>query len=283
MQAKKAGFWRAKTPYFILVIFMQRELDIAKIAALEAGKILINHYGRVNAQKKADGTDVTIADKESEAKIKSILSKEFPDYSFLGEETGLDDRGSEYKWVVDPLDGTTNYSMKNPFFNVSIALVKGNEPVVGVVYSPIQDELFHAVKGSGAFLNDERINVSSESILENSVVAFCHARGDQETVEKITKVFHGFKSMISTFRQMGAAALELAYVASGRIDAFIHLDLKPWDVAAGVLIIREAGGMVTNFSGKRYSMESMELSATNIKLNNAILETIKKSIGEKSK
>jgi myo-inositol-1(or 4)-monophosphatase len=257
---------------------MERELGVAKRAALEAGKILMKYYGKVGKDVKKDGTFVTRADTESEDMIKSILSRHFPGYSFLGEETGHDRKSSEYTWVVDPLDGTTNYTIRNPFFNVSIALVRGSGPVLGVVYCPFQRELFHAVKGKGAFLNGRPLRVSEEKDLKRSAVAFCHAWGDQRTIDRMADIFHGFKSIISTFRQMGAAALELCYVAAGRIDAFVHIGLKPWDVAAGVLIIREAGGKVTDFSGKRYDMDRRELAATNGKLHEAVLGTIKKSV-----
>jgi len=261
-----------------MLVDMERELKAARSAARGAGKILMKYYGKVGAEKKADGTLVTKADKESEAFIKKKLSEAFPQYSFLGEETGHDDRKSEYTWIVDPLDGTTNYSIKNPFFNVSIALVKGNEPVLGVVYCPFQKEMFTAVKGGGAYLNDARICVSRQSDMRKSSVAFCHAWGDQETIDRVTLVFHGFKSVISTFRQMGAAALELAYVAAGRIEAFVHLDLKPWDVAAGVLLIREAGGKVTDFSDREYTMDLSELAATNGHVHASVLKTIKRSL-----
>jgi myo-inositol-1(or 4)-monophosphatase len=261
-----------------MLIGMERELRAARKAALEAGKILMKYYGKIGAEKKADGTLVTRADRESEKRIKWILSKQFPDYSFLGEETGRDDRKSEYTWIVDPLDGTTNYSIRNPFFNVSIALVKRNEPVLGVVYCPFQHEMFTAVKGRGAYLNGRKIQVSRQSDIRKSSLAFCHAWGNQETTDRVTSIFHGFKSVISTFRQMGATALELAYVAAGRIDGFIHVELKPWDVAAGVVIVREAGGKVTDFSGAEYNMDSRELAATNGRVHASVLRTIKRSL-----
>lgn len=258
---------------------MDRELEIAKKAAVEAGKVLMKHYGKVSADRKKDGSLITVADTESENLVKGILSEAFPDYSFLGEETGIVKKASEYIWLVDPLDGTTNYSMKNPFFNVSIGLVKGNEPVIGVVFSPVQNELFYAAKGRGAFMNGKRINVSANGDLKKSSIGFCHARGEKDVIEKITKIFHTFKGTINTFRQLGAAALELAYVGAGRLDAFVHIDINPWDVVAGVVIVREAGGKVTDFSNEDYVMDSKELAATNGKLHGEILKSIKKSIG----
>lgn len=259
---------------------MERELDVARKAALEAGKILMKYYGNVDTVTKKDGSLVTRADRESEDRIKAMLSKEFPDYSFLGEETGHDDRKSEYTWVVDPLDGTTNYSIKNPFFNVSIALVRTSEPVMGVVYSPVQNELFHAVKGKGAYLNGKKISVSDVGSVKDSVIAFCHSR-DKHTAESITRIFHTLKLVNTTFRQIGAAALELCYVASGRIECFMQLKMKPWDVAAGTVIVREAGGKVTNLEKSEFGTDSLHLLASNGKIHDAILKTIKDSIGEK--
>ena len=145
------------------------DLDLMKYAAREAGKILIEKYGKVSFRHKKDKTIVSDADIESEKRIKEILSGEYPDYSVIGEETGHTTGKSDHTWIIDPLDGTTNYSIKNPFFNVSIALAKGNEPIAGVVYYPLQDELFHAKKGGGAYLNDQKIRVSQEKDLEKSV------------------------------------------------------------------------------------------------------------------
>ncbi len=252
---------------------MEREIEAARRAAVEAGKVLMSHYGSAEAREKKDGSLVTVADGESEMLIKRMLSEEFPGHSFLGEESGMDDRKSEFTWIVDPLDGTTNYSMKNPFFNVSIALVRGDEPVAGVVYSPVQNELFSAVKGGGAFLNGKAISVSGERDVSKALVAFCHGR-DQKSVDFIASLFREFKSRSNNFRQMGAAALELAYVAAGRVDAFLSTGTNPWDVAAGALIVREAGGSVTDFSGGAYGTGSRDILAANSGIHPAVMEVV---------
>ncbi|MFH0956532.1 MAG: inositol monophosphatase family protein [Candidatus Aenigmatarchaeota archaeon] len=252
---------------------MKEELAIARHAALAAGRVLMKHYGKVQASQKKDGTLVTAADGESERLIKKMLSRAFPSYSFLGEEGGLDEKGSEFRWVVDPLDGTTNYSMKNPFFNVSIGLLRRNEPVLGVVFSPIQKELFCAVRGKGAFMNGKRIRVSGGADVRHSKVAFCHGR-DERSVDVISGVFHSMKHMSDTFRQMGAGALELCYVACGRLDAFLSAGIKPWDVAAGILIVREAGGLVTDFSGAEYGMYSPDILASNGKMHAELMRIL---------
>jgi myo-inositol-1(or 4)-monophosphatase len=257
-----------------MVMRMRRELEAARTAALEAGKILMKHYGKVGARQKKDGTLVTRADTEAEEKIKSILSGEFPGHSFLGEETGSDRKDSEYTWVVDPLDGTTNYSLMNPFFNVSICLAKVKEPLIGVVYSPVQKELFTAVKGRGAFLNGRKIGVSASGSLKGSGIAFCHGK-DKRSVEAISRIFHAFKSVNQTFRQMGAAALELCYVACGRLDAFLVAGARPWDIAAGMLIVREAGGRATDFSGREYDTGSRDIIASNGIIHGKVADLIR--------
>jgi myo-inositol-1(or 4)-monophosphatase len=258
---------------------MEKELATARRAAIAAGRVLMKHYGKVEAKQKKDGSLVTVADGESERLIKKMLFRAFPDYSFLGEEGGLEERGAEFRWVVDPLDGTTNYAMKNPFFNVSIGLLKGEEPVLGVVYCPTQKEMFFAIRGKGAFLNGKRIKVSGGADLPRARVAFCHGK-DKRSIEAISSIFHTMKSMNETFRQMGAGALELCYVACGRLDAFLTAGTHPWDVAAGLLIVREAGGIVTDFSGKEYDMYSPDILASNQKVHEKLLRILRPSAGK---
>ncbi|UCD03334.1 MAG: inositol monophosphatase [Candidatus Aenigmatarchaeota archaeon] len=255
---------------------MERELDVAKRAALEAGKILMKYYGRVDTSSKKDGSPVTKADTESEEKIRSILMHEFPDYAFIGEESGVTGSG-EFTWVVDPLDGTTNYSSRNPFFNVSIGLLKGNEAVLGIVFAPVQNELFSAAKGEGAHLNGKPIRVSEKDDIKSSIITFCHSRKWKDT-ENISKVFHNFKHITEHFRQYGAAALELAYVASGRIESFMSFGLNVWDVTAGIVIVREAGGRVTDTKGRKVDVDSKEIVASNKNIHDKILKKIEDSI-----
>jgi len=246
------------------------EMEVAQAAAHEAGKILMDNYGKVSARFKPDRSIVTDADIKSEETIKGILKKEFPDHSFLGEESGIEDKGSEYTWVVDPLDGTTNYSIKNPFFNVSIALAKGGQSVLGVVYYPFQEELFYAETGKGAYLNDERIHVSNVSRIRDSFVSFCHGH-DAQTVERMVPIFRRIKLLTEHLRQIGASALELSYVACGRTGCFFQLKMNPWDVAAGSLIVSEAGGKVTDIVGAPYTLKSRDLVASNGLLHEELL------------
>ncbi len=249
------------------------ELECAIDAAKKAGELLIEKYGRVSPNYKQDKTIYTDADIESEKLIKDILLQEFGDYGFLGEESGHTITDSDFTWVIDPLDGTTNYCIKNPFFNVSIGLAYRSEPVLGVVYYPVQDELFHARKNKGAYLNSDRIRVSDQSDPERAVFTYCHA-SDPQTVERMAIIWRRLKLMNPKVRQIGAGALELAYVAAGRIESFMMLRMNPWDVTAGTVLVREAGGKVTDFSGNEFTTSSTDILATNSKMHKSLLRII---------
>lgn len=251
-----------------------RELLAAIEAAKAGGEILLKYYGKTHVKYKKDYSFVTEADLLSEKKIKSILKKNFPDYSFLGEESGLEEKNSEYVWVIDPLDGTTNYSVMNPFFNVSVALAKEDKPIVGVVYAPIQKELFFAERGCGAYLNNRKISVSEKKDLKTSFIGFCHAN-DRETTERLIEVFPRLKYATDHVRQVGAGELELSYVAAGRIDAFMMFKQNPWDTASGSLLVEEAGGKVTDFEGRPFNLKSRDLIASNRLLHKKILRLLK--------
>jgi myo-inositol-1(or 4)-monophosphatase len=248
----------------------ERELAAAKNAARKAGEILTANYGKVIPRFKKDRSLVTDSDIASEKLIKDLLRKEFPSYSFLAEESGLEDNRSEYEWVIDPLDGTTNYSIQNPFFNVSIALAKDDVPVLGVVYYPFQDELFHAVEGMGAYLNDRKILVSATKNVRDAFVCFCHGH-DPKTVNRATCAYSKIKKVTNHLRQIGASELELSYVGAGRVDAFYMLKQNPWDVASGTLIVREAGGIVSDIDGKPFTLKSKDAVASNGSVHKELL------------
>lgn len=250
-----------------------KELAAAKNAVRKAGKILLENYGKVAPRFKKDHSIVTDSDIASEKLIKELLKSKFPDYSILSEESGLEDNGSEYEWVIDPLDGTTNYSIRNPFFNVSIALAKKDLPVLGVVYYPFQDELFHAVEGTGAYLNDQRLSVSKTSSIRDGFVCFCHGP-DPQTVDRASSAYVRIKKVTDHLRQMGAAELELSYVGAGRVDAFYMLKQNPWDVASGTLIVKEAGGMVSDIEGKPFTLKSKDAVASNGLIHKELLELL---------
>ncbi len=212
---------------------------------------------------------VTEADREAEAAIRDFLLGRHPDHAFLGEEEGASGEG-RFRWIVDPLDGTVNFAHRFPFFAVSVALEKDGELLLGVVLDSVHDELFTAVRGGGAFLNGARIRVSETRDLRRALLA----TGFPYDVDRVPEAVEYFRRVLTLgvpVRRPGAAALDLAYVAAGRIDGFWEMKLNPWDVAAGVLLIQEAGGRVSDFSGAPYRLDSPYLVATNGHVHEALL------------
>ncbi len=250
------------------------ELEIATRAIVEAGKIVMKYYGKASASYKSDKSLVTTADEESERAIKAILQRETPDYPILGEETGQTGGESEYLWVVDPLDGTTNYTFRNPFYDISVALTHKGNPILGVVLYPPQNELFYAERGKGAYLNNERIVVSDTKEIDKAIVTFCHGR-DQDSVRRMISAFSKLKMINNRVRQLGAAALELCYVACGRVDVFYMTGMNPWDVGAGAIILEEAGGRVTDFRDEKFNLNSSDILGSNGALHEDLLEVLK--------
>jgi myo-inositol-1(or 4)-monophosphatase len=249
------------------------ELELAKKAAIEGGKVLMKYYGKVSMNYKKDRSIATEADLVSERRIKKIIEEAFPNHSILGEEYGLEERYSDYKWIIDPLDGTTNYWIKNPFFCVSIALTQREEPIIGVVYYPITEEMFYAQKGEGAYMNDSQISLSDTSEIADSIVTFCHGR-DKTSIREMIQIFGKLKPITSKVRQIGATALELCYVACGRTDAFYVVGSNPWDVIAGITIVKESGGKVSDFEGNPYKIKTKNLIASNCRLHQKLLNLI---------
>lgn len=242
---------------------LTKELAVAVWAAKAAGKIIMAKYGKAAVNYKEHMEIVTEADKQAEKKIIAIIKKAFPAHSIIAEESGKSIQKSKFTWVIDPLDGTGNFTMMLPFFNTSIALMIGNTPVLGVVYSPIQKELFHAIKGKGAFLNGRQIKVSKQDNLLKSRTAFCHGGKTPELIKRSTDRYVRLKLSQCKVRQLGSAALELAYVAAGRLGAFWMTNINLWDVAAGVLLVQEAGGIVTDFEKKQFTGASRDIIASN--------------------
>jgi len=241
----------------------------------EAGKILVDGFNRIHRiEMKSKHDFMTEMDTKSEKHILSTLRKDFPGYSVYSEEMGKEMKKSDYMWVVDPLDGTTNYSVRNPFFDVSIALLRGNEILLGVVYAPFTGEMFHAEKGKGAYLNGERIHVSKESDISKLLIVYCH-NNDKRNVMRITEVFRRIKPLPIDFNRMRAGALEIAFVAAGRLGCYLTCGFHSYDVAAGTLLVREAGGRVTDFEGNEWDSEKKDFLATNGKIHEKILELLK--------
>lgn len=243
-------------------------------AAKGAGKVLMKYYGKTVPQEKTDKSIITEADIKSEEKIRDILQKHYPDYSILGEELGHQQKDSDFIWAVDPLDGTTNFSMRIPLFSVSIALAHKGIPVKGVVYCPFTNELFYAEKNRGAFLNGKRIQVSKNNDIKRSFMTFCHG-SDRSSIVTAMDFLRRFKLINEKIRQLGSAAIELCYVASGRTDGYMVPGPKPWDIAGGIIITEEAGGKVTDFDGKSVDIYTKNLLASNGRVHQELLKMLK--------
>jgi len=251
-------------------------LQVAIAAAREAGRIQMNHFGHSHPMEyKEEFNPVTLVDKLcEEAIVKKILSA-FPDHDILSEETPFRDKGSPWRWIIDPLDGTTNYSHGFSFFSVSIALEIEGEVRAGVVYYPVVNELFAAEKEKGAFLNGNQISVSAVDRLESAFLCTGFPYDLRKRVDFYLGYFRQFLTRSFAIRRPGSAAIDLCYVAAGRFDGFWELQLHPWDVAAGSLMITEAGGKVTDFQGHPFNIYSREILASNGRIHSAMVAAMR--------
>ncbi len=239
--------------------------------AREAGALLMGHFNRhIKIEYKGEADLVTAADRGSEALIRERIRQHWPTHDIMGEEQGLVDTGSDYRWYVDPLDGTTNFAHGFPAFCVSLGLEHKGRRIAAVVYDPTRDELFAAEQGSGATLNQKPIHVSSIAKLKESLVATGFPSNKRHQNPNI-HFYHQITLRTHGVRRAGSAALDLCYVASGRLEAFWEFNLNSWDTAAGVLIVEEAGGKVTNFSGGPFNIDSREVLASNGLVHEALI------------
>lgn len=232
-------------------------LNIAVEAALEAGKYLKANVGKIKSIERKIGQEtnlVTEIDKHSEALIIKKIHEHFPTHAILGEESGANISSSEYKWIIDPLDGTTNYTHGLPLYCVTIGVEYKGEIIAGAIYDPSNDELFTAEKGKGAFLNGKRISVSKTDTLINSLLVTGFPYNVKENPENVIEHFVTFLPIAQGVRRLGSAAIDLAYVACGRFDGYWEVFLHPWDKAAGILLVKEAGGTVSNFNNSGYDI-----------------------------
>lgn len=246
--------------------------------ALHAGKILRSYWGKLTEIKhKSTYWDlVTEADLASEAYIIKSLKEAFPDHSILSEEAGLFEReSSQYEWFIDPLDGTTNFTHQYPMVSISMGLLANNVPTFGIVYNPISEEFFVASKGKGALLNEKPIHVSTNSRLEESLLSTGFAYDRKETNENNYAEFCHITNITQGVRRGGSAALDLAFVAAGRLDGYWERGLKPWDIAAGVLLVQEAQGTCTSYEGGAIDLTSGRLLATNGKIHKLLIDELK--------
>jgi len=244
-------------------------------AAKEAGIILMKYYGKgIKGRVKFEDNLVSKADLEAEKKIISTIKSRYPKHSILSEECGEKKTSSGYKWLIDPLDGTHNYLYGIPIFGTSIALQKDKEIILGVIYLPYDNQLFVAEKGKGAFLNNKRINVSKTNNLKKAMMLY---DGGLQRDKKIKlKALDKLIDAVFRIRVFGAACFNLSSIAKGGADIYMEHSTNPWDVAAGLLIIEEAGGKVTALDGKKHDISEKGFIASNNKLHNQIMKIIKK-------
>jgi len=255
-----------------LAVSGKNTLEVASAAAQKAGEILLDYFGSVKqVKRKSQGNLVTEADILSEKFIIDFLKKEYPDFRVLSEESNSSTPINNFTWVVDPLDGTNNYTFGIPFFCVNIALVHDDDILLGITYDPVRGELFQAEKGKGAHLNGSQIRISTISALQESLIGldlgYSHDRGKQmlDTVNRLWGQVH-------CVRLMGSSSLGLAYVACGRVSLYFHRYLFPWDIASGLLLVREAGGEVVDWQGRQAQLQDTELVASNPILQREFLQ-----------
>jgi len=255
---------------------LNKYLETAQRAARRAGSLLtqnisserdIFYKGKVNL--------VTNFDKRSQDIIHRSLLSVFPEHDIIAEEGLKENRGSEFKWIVDPIDGTTNYAHKFPVFGISIALTQKNKILVGLVFDPMRNEMFTAKRGKGAFLNHKKIKVSLVSDLDKSLLATGFPYDIRESPLNNLDHFSNFAVRCQAIRRCGSAALDLCYVACGRVDGFWELKLSPWDTAAGALIVEEAGGCISDFHNNVFSPSKNQVLASNGKIHEQMIEVLK--------
>jgi myo-inositol-1(or 4)-monophosphatase len=258
---------------------MKDFLTVARQAALKAGGLLRDNIAGIREiSYKGDINLVTEMDMRSERAVVETLRAAFPDHGIIAEEETSIKNGSGFVWIIDPLDGTTNYAHGYPCFSVSIALEHRNEVIAGVVYDPMREELFSAQKGNGAQVNGKPIRVSSVDQLIRSLLATGFPYDRKISEKNNLDYFRDLLMASQEVRRDGSAALDLCYVAAGRFDGFWELKLKPWDVAAGSLIVREAGGMVSDLAGNAASLDAEEILASNGKVHWQMIEILQKAV-----
>lgn len=253
-------------------------LKVAVEAAKKAGKVLINGFGKLNTKKinkKGPSDYVTEFDFLAEDVISKTIKKYFPEHSILGEEQGLHNKNNKYGWLIDPLDGTTNYVHGFPMFSSSIALAENGKVILGVIFDPVRNELFHACKGRGAWLNNKPIQVSKQLSLCDALIATGFPFRHKDVLDVYLKSFREVFLHCGGIRRPGSASLDLAYTACGRVDGFWEYGLSSWDIAAGSIILKEAKGKITDFKGRENYLKSGNVTAGNHAIHGSLLTLIK--------
>ena len=258
------------------------DIEIATEAARRGAAVLLRYWeqlGKDDADLKARNDWVSRADRESEAAILSFIREQRPHDSVLGEESGRT-AGNERTWIVDPLDGTSNYLQRFPVWSISIGLSIGSEIVAGLIYEPLRDLFYTAERGAGAFRNGARMSVSTQSGVEGSFLATGFPFRAQQFVKTYTSIFEEVITIAKGVRRAGSAALDLAYTAAGTFDGFFEMHLSPWDVAAGSLLVTEAGGVVSDFSGGQRWLERGNIVGAPAAVHRELIALIGKYVHE---
>ena len=254
-------------------------INVMVNACRKASKILIRDFGEIEnlqVSVKGPGDFVTVTDKKVEKILIDELTKARPNYSILSEETGKIINDEEFKWVIDPIDGTANFLHGIPHFAISVGLEKNGEIICGIIYDPIKDEMFTAEKGNGSYLNNQRMRVSGRKKLKNCVIFTGGPRPTAKDKDLSLEEYKNFSIKLSTpIRKMGSAALDMAYVAAGRCDGFWQRNLNYWDIAAGIILVKEAGGYVTDFKGENKYIKNETILVTNSRINEEMMEVLK--------
>jgi myo-inositol-1(or 4)-monophosphatase len=262
---------------------MNPMVNIAVRAAREAGRVISRNFNRVDRLTIADkgkNDFVTEVDRNAEAAIIAVLREKYPHHAILAEESGAQ-AGNEYQWVIDPLDGTTNFLHGIPQFAVSIALKVKGRLEIGVVYNPLNEEMFTASRGEGALLNDRKIRVTARKDLDGALLGTGLPYRDFRYLDHYTGMLKELMQATAGIRRPGSASLDFAYVACGRFDGFWELGLSEWDFAAGALLVREAGGLVTDIAGGEKFLETGNVIAGSMKVHKAMLRCIRPHLDDK--
>lgn len=255
-------------------------LNIAVQAAYNAGGIIqqeSRNLERIKVDRKGFNDYVSEVDRKAEQIIINTILKAYPNHNILGEESGFIDNNSEFTWIIDPIDGTTNYIHSHPHYSISIGVKQEDKVVYGAIFDPNRNDIYTAELGKGAKLNDSRIRVSKTANLADSLLATGFPTYDMSFLDRYLAIFKEMIQSTAGQRRAGSAALDLAYVASGMVDGYWEFNLKPWDIAAGCLLVKEAGGLICDFDGGQKMFESGNIIAANPKLISQILKTIQRN------
>ena len=255
-------------------------LNVITRACEKASKSLIRDFGEIEKLQvsvKGPSDFVSSADKKVEETLISELQRSRPDYSILSEEIGEIKKNSSYKWIIDPIDGTLNFLHGIPHFAISVALEKENEIICGVIFDPIKNEIFLAEKDQGSYLNNHRLRVSKRKKIEDCLILTGGPSYKDENKNNVFDNYIRISNLVSSpIRKMGSASLDMAYIAAGRADGFFQKDLSYWDIAAGIIIIKEAGGIISDFDGNPNFIEDKNIIASNSNINTDLVDLLNK-------